>query len=335
MVLVVQSFGKESEYRRAILTVLSYYAYCSPEEAHQTFLFTDNPAYFKAFLKGFPIRFFLLTPNKIRNMRGDIDFLHRMKIALIEESFQCSTETLLYSDSDAFFVRDPSSLEKKTSSQLMFMHLCEYRFDKLQELKLPAGAPFHAFVTCITENKFLMPNGSVLKVSKDQYSWNAGVMVLDPSVMKLLPDVFLLTDYFFKATRNHASEQYAFSVVLQNNMEIQSCEDYIYHYWYRTKKEIMDLFLKKRLTVKWGQLSLAQKKSQILAWTKILPAHFDRHVLMLRDNAIQAFHNNEFERGFGFARKAIIKDPLNFTFIMDVLYHTKRWIMKSDNQKAF
>lgn len=332
MILVVQSFGKESEYRRAILTVLSYYACSSPQNTGQTFLFTDSLAYFEPFLKGFPIRFFLLTPEKIKHMRGNIDFLHRMKIALIEESFQCCNETLLYADSDTFFIQDPSSLEKKTSLQQAFMHLCEYRFDSLLEMTMPAGAPFHAFVKCIDENKFLMPDGSALKVGLDQYSWNAGVMVLDHSVMRLLPRVYALTDYFFTATQNHASEQYAFSVVLQNNMTIQSCETYSYHYWYRTKKQIMDLFLEKRLKAKWSQLSPEYKKSQILAWTKILPSYFDRHVLMLRDRAIQAFHRDEFVQGFKFAVKALVKDPIDFMFIKDILYHFKRWMMKSKSQ---
>lgn len=326
--LVVQSFGKETEYRRAILTIQSYYVHCIPREAGQTYLFTDDPSYFQKFLIERPIRFFYISPEKIKNMRGDIDFLHRMKIAIIEESFLASNENLLYADSDTFFTSDPSPLMNEVNEHVSFMHLCEYRFDSLLKIGLPAGAPFHAFVKCILENKFLMPDGSALKVMLDQYSWNAGVMMLDRAILKLLPEVYALTDYFLKPTQNHASEQYAFSVILQNSTDVRSCDKVIYHYWYRVKKEIMDQFLSEEITLKWSELTEEKKETMIKEWTKVLPSHIDNHILMLRDNAIQSFHENKFKEGYWFAAKAIAKKPFSLTFAMDVLFHTKRWIRK-------
>ena len=97
MALVIQSFGNETEYRRAVLTVLSYYAF-HRKQAQNTILYTDNPAYFSSLLQGLPVRFELLTPERIREMRGEIDFLHRMKIAMIEHAFEVSGEDILYTD---------------------------------------------------------------------------------------------------------------------------------------------------------------------------------------------------------------------------------------------
>jgi hypothetical protein len=87
--LVIQSFGRDNEYRRAILTILSFYAHSSlKREETKVLLFTDMPAYFSTFLEGLPVEYVLLTPEKIKSMRGEIDFLHRMKIAVIEEAFK-------------------------------------------------------------------------------------------------------------------------------------------------------------------------------------------------------------------------------------------------------
>src|SRR5689334_14514320 len=109
--LVLQSFGRENEYKRAILTIWSYFA-CStaPLPASRVLLFTDNPGYFTAWFGGLPVSYVHLTPEKIKQMRGSIDFLHRMKIALIEESFQTLEGNILYADSDTFFTADPEPL---------------------------------------------------------------------------------------------------------------------------------------------------------------------------------------------------------------------------------
>src|SRR5688500_15091363 len=105
--LVIQSFGRENEYKRAILTVLSFYANCSlPDEQTRLMLFTDRPEYFSSYLSGLPVDFILLTPEKIKEMRGNIDFLHRMKIAVIEEAFDKTGGNIIYADSDTFFVAD-------------------------------------------------------------------------------------------------------------------------------------------------------------------------------------------------------------------------------------
>src|SRR5689334_15023080 len=96
-VLVVQSFGKESEFRRAILCIWSFWLY-RPDGV--VVLFTDRPSFFDQALSGRKVEYVHLTTEKIREMRGDIDFLHRMKIAIIEETFRLKKCNVLYVDSD-------------------------------------------------------------------------------------------------------------------------------------------------------------------------------------------------------------------------------------------
>lgn len=331
MYLVTQSFGRENEYRRAILTILSYYAYTSiPADKAKVLLFTDQPQYFKPYFKELPVEYVLLTVEKIKTMRGSIDFLHRMKIALIEEAFEKKEGNILYADSDTFFTADPSPLVEQLSSKKSFMHLWEYRFESMRDLPLPAGKTFRALLNLIETRTFYGADGREIKVAPHDVSWNAGVMMFHPSHARFIPDVYALTDQFYPDTLNHASEQYAFSILLQQNTEIGACEAVIYHYWYRVKKQIVDLFLQGKMDQKWMQSPLQEKLHAVTQWTELLPSLFKSHILTIRDNAIQAFNQNKLQEGYGQAFRAIIKDPFNKAFLKDVLYHTKTKLLKRE-----
>lgn len=323
--LVTQSFGKESEYRRAWLCLMSYAAH-HPLGIHAPIiLFTDNTSFFKQRLAGFNIEYILLTPEKIKTMRGEIDFLHRMKIALIHEAFELHPGNILYADSDTFFIADPSSVSGQVANNRAFMHVHEYEFEYLKTIPLPAGEPFVAFYNLITSKKILDAAGHEISISPKQSSWNAGVMFLHASHHQLLPDVFALTDQFYPDTRNHASEQYAFSLVLQNKTVLSACDNVIYHYWYRIKKVIVDDWLigfEKEIE---DQLTDDQIK-EIKRWTGKLPTLLETHVLTLQDNAIQAFHENQFAKGYRFAIKAFMKKPRDGKFLRDIAYHSRRAI---------
>lgn len=327
--LVLQSFGKESEYKRAILTILSYYAYTSlPVEQSKVILFTDQPDYFKPYLDIIPVQYILLTPEKIKQMRGKIDFLHRMKIALIEEAFGLIEGAMLYADSDTFFIADPTPLVQQLTPQKSFMHIWEYQFESMRHLALPAGRTFRDFLTLIESKTFRLADGTMTKISPQDASWNAGVMMFHPAHKQLIQDVYILTEQFYPPTQNHASEQYAFSVILQKNTQLSPCDAVIYHYWYRIKKQIIDIFLEHKLGDSWVCLPLSQKLLQVKEWTTLLPDYFEKHILTVKDNAIQAFNENDFSKGYYYAFQAIVQKPFDTDFIKNVLYHTKRRFVK-------
>jgi hypothetical protein len=326
MNLVVQSFGRENEYRRATLAILSFIAYIKkPIDETKIFLFTDNPGYFESHLKGLPIYYILLTPEKIRQMRGAIDFLHRMKIALIEEAFSLTNGDLLYADSDAFFIADPSYWMDQVSEEQSFMHVHEYHFESLRNMELPGGKIFRDFLHLIESKNFVLADGRGLKITAKHSSWNAGVMLFHSSHKNLLPDVYALTEQFFPFVKIYASEQYAFSIILEENTKLKSCEQMVYHYWYRVKKVIADEFLSKKLTSDWAGLSLDKKIELAKEWTLQLPRLFESHVLSLKDNSVQELNKNHFRKGYSWALKAAGKGAMtDVQFIKDVLYHAKR-----------
>lgn len=331
-ILVTQSFGNENEYRRAILMIWSFWVHAATSA--KVVLFTDRPDYFESYFFGQPVEYILLTPEMIKSMRGDIDFLHRMKISMIEEAFGRSKNNLLYADSDTFFISDPSPLLENLSPEVAYMHTREYDFESIRNMRLPAGKAFQEFVNLLDKKTFVLADESSLKVPTSLSSWNAGVMMFHPTHKKLLPDIYALTDQFYPATLNHASEQYAFSIVLQNKTELRSCEEVIYHYWCRVKKQIADDFLFKNVS-QLVHANSTQKIITIKKWTSYLIWTFDNHEWILRDRSIQAFHENKFKDGYRFAIKAILKNPLNFAFIKDMAYHTKRLVTTEIDKERF
>lgn len=321
--LVVQSFGREYEYRRAVLTILSFYAY-TENSNHPVLIYTDNPGWFEPWLGGLPVHYEQLTPERIRHMRGSIDFLHRMKIAEIEHAMTSTGRDILYADSDTFFMANPEGLMAQLDERTAFMHLHEYRFAEADlDWRGEYGKTMTAFIGLLQHGHFLTADGDPFPVSLEDSSWNAGVMFLHHSQARLLADVYTLTDQFFPTTRNHASEQYAFSLVLQRHVQLRPCEQVIYHYWYHAKKRIADEFLARELSPAFLRLPLQDRLSRVRQWVKALPGLFDRHPIMIRDHAIQAFNEGRTWKGYQWSARLLFKSPrLFFPFLRDIAYFT-------------
>jgi len=323
--VIIQSYGSEAEYKRAIFSIWSFYAYVKlPIEQTQVILFTDHPDYFSVYLKELPVKYILLTPEKLKNMRGKIDFVHRVKIAAIDESFNYCSGNLLYIDSDTFFIDDATPILKRISANHTFMHKNEYQLKELKSLKLPAGETFHIWYDYVMSKSFQLTDGTTIQISPNQSSWNAGVIILHLSHRALLRDVYSLTDDFFPHTQNVGCEQYAFSIVLERNTSVEPCENFVYHYWLPIKKKIVDLFLDTRITLTWANQTLSEKGRIIKEWSLVLPNFIENHVYMIQYKAIQAFHDDKFLKGYAFALKALAKRPLFLNFYSEIGYHVKR-----------
>lgn len=333
--LVALSFGHEREYRRTVFSLWSFYAHLSVEwKKAPALLFSDKPQFFQRYLAGLPVTCVMLSPSRIKEMRGHIDFVHRIKICVIEEAFLSTDGNLFYIDGDTFFIRDCAPLFTAVSDTVSFMHTSEYAFDTLSDLPLPSGEPFHLVKQYLQRNQFIMADGSRSTFSSTLSSWNAGAILLHRSHRIWLPDIFKITDQLYAASRNHASEQYAFSLILQTRSELRHCHYYVFHYWHRVRKHIADLFLLRRLNAAWLNLPRQDKVRRIVYWAKILPNHFDIHLLTLRDKAIQAFNEGQYREGNIWAIKALMKNPFSIAFLKDFIYHNKRSLLHKARDRS-
>jgi hypothetical protein len=323
--LILQSYGAIHEYRRAIFSIWSFYSQPSVLELGVAgIVFTDNVDFFKLYCEGLPLKFILLTPEKINKMRGSRDFVHRLKIGIIDEAFDVFEGNLLYVDSDTFFVGHPLKYTEQLSADVALMHKFEYRFEDMKDFELPALASFRAFYSFLQSRSFTLGDGTQLQVSPGQISWNAGVILLHGSHRSYLKDVLFLTDEFYSGTQHFGCEQYAFSVILDHYITVKGCEDMVYHYWLPVKKPIADKFISHRITKEWAGRPMNEKIVEIKKWTLDFPSFFDQDVLMMKYQAIQSFNRNSFMKGYFYSAKAILKNPFDFRFFRDIGYHTRR-----------
>jgi len=242
--LVMLSYGRESEYYRAIFCILSYFAWTEETNRNEIriLIYTDNPIFFQSYLKDMDIEYIHLTSVMLEEMLEETNYIHRRKVGVINLTFQRFPNTdLLFIDSDTFFVHKIDDMLGGFDVGKSYMHKREYSFEEGLNLfnSFNQGHYPSAFINYISDRNFML-GGVPEKFSKHDYSWNSGVLGLDKGFMHYMPDVYNLTDAFYASSKWFVSEQLAFSLILQKRTEIRPAEKYIVHYWGSRQKKLMD-----------------------------------------------------------------------------------------------
>jgi hypothetical protein len=244
--LVLLSYGRESEYRRAIFCVLSFFAW---DDGHakdtRILIYTDKPEFFQTYLEDINIEYVFLTPALLDEMLGDSGFFHRRKVSVIDMTFKkFPNDNLLFIDSDTFFIAGHNALLNGFEQRRSFMHKREYRlkdglslFASFNQEEYPK-----AFLNYISGRNFEI-DGIIEKFDENDYSWNSGVLGLNKDFAVYMPDVFKLTDEFYASSKWFICEQMAFSLILQRRTEIKPSDQFVLHYWGNRQKVLLDRLL--------------------------------------------------------------------------------------------
>lgn len=241
--LVLLSYGRPSEYKRAIFCILSFWAWGKNHLSDwRIVIYTDRPDFFEPYLKRLNVLYISLTEELRKEMLAGTVFFHRLKVAVIDMTFKTfPDDALMFIDSDTFFIAEPGSLLNSFEAGKCFMHKREYMlkdglalFTSFNQEKYP-----EAFLKYIASRKFEI-GGITEQFSESDYSWNSGVLALDKSFAKYMPDVFRLTDEFYANSEWFVSEQLAFALTLQKRTTIRSAEDVVLHYWGVQQKILLD-----------------------------------------------------------------------------------------------
>jgi len=323
--LVILSYGRENEYRRAILAVLSYYAWLSEWDGlERVIVFTDNADFLRPYLAGLEVEYRILTPAKILSSREPTGYSHRLKAVVVDEAFQAYPgDNLLFIDSDTFIVADPRPLLTQISPTVNFMHVLEY---PLQERS--NGYESSQFLKLIEKETFVTSKGEE-RYQSSQFSWNSGVLGLSAAIADYMPDVFLLMDRFYTRSNWSISEQLAFALILQTRSQLLPSDSVVHHYWESSKKLAVDALLTTLLTPNFAELALSDKLHIVGPLTKRLPAEItsflDTHPeINLREQAIFSLYMRDVKKGYLLAGKYLLNKPTDTKFIKDVLYYTRR-----------
>jgi len=317
--LVLLSYGRETEYKRAIMAVLSFWAWYSGQKSDiRTIIFTDNPDYFKPFLPDLNIEYSLLTPQKLEAMLDGKTYIHRRKIAVIDEVFQSyPTDDLFFIDSDTFFVADAQPWLQSFAPGKSFMHLLEYSFEDAVNIYSGFNQEKYpkAFIKLIESKPFTV-NHAKEQFNKSQFSWNSGVLGLNKEIAAYMPDVYNLTAEFFEATGWIISEQLAFSLILQTRTEVLPTEQYVHHYWGQRQKTLIDNILNATLNKAFLQLDLTQKLVRVKKLTKQWPdlIKLDK----IQERSINSFTDKYVLAGCKYALLAFAQSPFDFRFMKEL-----------------
>jgi hypothetical protein len=244
--LIYLSYGNEFEYRRTLFSVLSFFSWCEAAvDSTRIIIYTDKPDFFRPYLFDKMLEFYFLSPALLEQMKGKDHFIHRIKVSIIDLAFQnYPNENQLFIDSDTFFTADATQLINEIRPGRSIMHVREYAIEESLDMfaSYNQGQFPKAFMQYITNRAFKVGK-EMISFSNRDFSWNSGVLGLHKDFAIYMADVLNLTDRFYGHSSWFISEQLAFSFILQRKTEIQAADAYIYHYWGKRQKNLIDMML--------------------------------------------------------------------------------------------
>jgi len=326
--IVLLSYGKETEYKRAIFCILSFWKwYGNSSDQIRVVIYTDNIDYFKSFLTDFDVLYRPTTISEINDFIRETGYMYRFKISVIDQTFvEYPNDDLLFIDTDTFFITNPKPLLDAIIPGQCFMHEREYSFEegidvwRMMNTKHTADADklekYPKSFIALIESKTFSIAGKEVKFNRNDHVWNSGVLGISKEVFTYIPDVFALTDEFFLKTRWRISEQIAFTFVLKSFSKVLPASQYLNHYWYY--KDRVDIRLNELFTDNFKKLN---KTDKILVVGKLIKRLNKRlhHEQMMTDTIV-ALRKKNFKEGIKNTFKAVTSLPLNADFIEIIKY---------------
>jgi hypothetical protein len=235
--IVFQAYGHEGILHECAFALLTLCRQHKREELKdlEVCIYTDNPGFFRSFKDCWlNPNFREIDQNLIRQWKGAIDFVHRVKIEILRDFTKDSTGQVLYLDTDVCFDRPVTEMFHNIAEGKLYMHLMEGLVHKGETV---INAKVSAYVK---KNAPLLVNGKQVNIPEEATMWNAGVLGFHTKHKHLLDEVLAFTDAIYQEFPKHIVEQFAFSSYFQQAAPLLSAHTYIFHYW--NLKEIRFIF---------------------------------------------------------------------------------------------
>jgi hypothetical protein len=240
--ILFQAYGLQDIYDETLFSLLSLYQIKPENIQTKICIYTDNEEYFKKALQDIPnhqVQIVQYPLSQFQAWKGDINFVHRVKLEVIKDFFKQTGDSLFYLDSDTVFLKPIQHILNNIAEneQKAYMHICE---GKISDKGNPIMKKMNNF---LLNNKFEVQAKKII-INPSSYMWNAGVIGINISQKHLIDQMLELTDYMFKIYSKHVIEQFVVSYYLQNNFHLYPTDELIYHYWFykEFRKEIKQYF---------------------------------------------------------------------------------------------
>jgi hypothetical protein len=224
--IVLQAYGNKDILHECAFALLSLCRHHSIDElaALNICIYTDQPEYFESLNHGLNIQYRAMNAERLKQWRGSIDFVHRVKIEILRDYVKVHQGQILYLDTDIVIAESIESIFQDIAAGKLYMHIMEgfvYGSNNIVFQKLSRFLrtnPFDSF-----KKTLVIPENVVM--------WNAGVLGFSTEHKHLLDEVLAFTDFVYSQFPKHIVEQFAFSLYFQNSAQIHTAHTHFYHYW--------------------------------------------------------------------------------------------------------
>jgi len=224
--LVYSVFGNENFYNEALYSILSYLKFHKADE-NQIIIYSDSTDFFKKKLSQ-SIIYIELSNDEITNWKGKHNFVHRVKVKVIQDVVSKYNGNFLYLDSDTYFTKNCSEIFNNINSNAIYFDKSE---GKLIDNKGGIARKMKAFLK--NESEFKIPSlNETIKIDSDFTVWNAGVIGFNSSYSNQLKMVEELVDVLYSKNQLFVMEQISFNYFFQRKTKPLESKNHIHHYWY-------------------------------------------------------------------------------------------------------
>lgn len=159
----------------------------------------------------------------VRDHEDEGGYAHRRKLLVVQHCAESFEGDLFFVDGDTYFMQSPAALFDDLSSGRSVLHTREWVLSHETQPELNRLMREHAFDLPRLRSAQRRPTLTM---------WNSGVIGLPEETKRLIPEVIATCDELYAASRYHAMEQFAWSLVLGDVTGIIPADDVVYHYWY-------------------------------------------------------------------------------------------------------
>ncbi len=187
-------------------------------------VYTDAVPYLQSYL-GDRVQYREIDQEKIDSWKGDIDFVHRVKIKMLQDFISAHSGHILYADTDTMFCADVSELYQNIAVGKRYMHQNEGMI----------GDEANAIMKKV--NRFFQSRAMAerIDISYENIAnlcmYNAGVLGFGSEQDQMISKSLTFTDYVYPKFPKHVIEQLAFSLYMQELGPVYEAKKEIFHYW--------------------------------------------------------------------------------------------------------
>ncbi len=190
-----------------------------PKHDIRVLVYTDSPA---CFPRHPCVVIRELERSRIRRFKGTHGYVHRIKLAVLDEVVKSDEGPVIFVDCDTKWIKSPATAfdALQTGSPVFFMH--EFEGELSREF-------FPSYLDALAERPELC---DAFNIAPPWKVWNSGAIGIPAGHPDFFTDAIAFTDQLIGEVRHgNWIEQLAVSVIASRDFTIVSFSEYLLHFW--------------------------------------------------------------------------------------------------------